>query len=181
MRAKRYLFALMLTCLLAAPVGLLGASISLDWDSRLDALGVALVPAESCEGGCWKLISAQYLDEQQSQGLHHIYIKLLDEHGNQLADTPWHVTWPGGNVRIMSKAAPDWSDFAMYDCYNTNTERGAYSAFAGDNVAQSETVTGLGLPFCIHNSFRLTWKWQPQGAPCVGCIPRAYLSLMSAP
>jgi hypothetical protein len=181
MRAKRYLFALMLTCLLAAPVGLLGASISLDWDSRLDALGVALVPAESCEGGCWKLVSAQYLGEQQSQGLHHIYIKLLDEQGNQLADTPWHTFYSGGDVRIMSKAAPDWSDFAMYSCYFPDRERGAYSAFAGDNVAQSDRVTGLGLPVCTHVSFRLVWKWQPASAPCVGCVPRGYLPFTSAP
>lgn len=180
MKLKRHLFALILAYLLSAPVGLLGASPSLDWDPRLGPLGVELMPAENCSGGCWKLTSAQYLDEQQSQGLHHIYIKLLDEHGNQLADAPWHVAYPGGDVRIMTKAAPDWSDFAMYDCYNTNTERGAYSAFAGDNIGQSGVVQNMGLPFCIHNSFRLIWEWQPATAPCVGCAPRGYLPLLRA-
>lgn len=181
MKTRCCLFALILACLLSAPVGLLGATPALEWDERLGPLGVELVPAESCEAGCWKLISAQYLDEQQSQGLHHAFVKLLDEHGNQLADMPWHTFWPGGDVRIMSKPAPDWADFALFDCYFPDRERGAYSAFAGDNVAQSDQITGLGLPVCTHVSFRLTWQWQPPSAPCVGCIPRAYLPLMSAP
>lgn len=153
----------------------------LAWDPRLDSLGVTLEAAVECSGGCWKLISAQYLDEQESQGLHHLFVKLLDEQGNQLGDRPWIVFYPGGSVRVLSKSAPDWADFALFDCYLPDRERGAYSAFAGDDIAKSDIVSGLGLPACIHNSYRFVWQWQPPSAPCVGCVPKAFLPLVLNP
>lgn len=152
---------------------------ALEWDSRLDPLGVALEPAADCSGGCWRLVSAQYEDEQESAGLHHIWAKALDENGQELAGQEWRVLYPGNGFVLTTKAPPEWADFALFDCYNPDIERGAYSAYMGNDIAKSDAVSGLGLPQCIHNSFRLIWQWQSQVAPCTGCVPRGYLPIVA--
>jgi len=44
------------------------------WDPRLDALNVTYHPATDCTGGCWRLVSAEYLDIEQSAGLHNVLV-----------------------------------------------------------------------------------------------------------
>lgn len=173
-RARAFLLALFL---LIIPFGyaLQAKAQVVDWDPRLSDIGVVLEPAIDCSGGCWRIIKAYYLDESESGGLHHSFIKMLDENGNQLAGMPWHVTYPDGNIRILSKAAPDWADFALYDCFNTETEHGAYSAYAGDESARSDWLENMGLPFCHHVSYGIIWQWQP--VSCTACQPRAYLPM----
>jgi hypothetical protein len=172
---RKPLFALLLCLLLLTPVGFLEAAPSLEWDSRLTDIGVAFVPASDCSTGCWKLITAYYLDERESGGLHHVFIRLLDEHGNQVSGLPWHTLWPDGNVTILSKSAPDWADFALFDCFDAKTEKGAYHAHAGDSIARSDMVSNMGLPSCHHVAFGLVWQWQSGGIPCADCVPRGYL------
>lgn len=164
---------LLLALLLLAPVGSLWAAPAVDWDNRLTDIGVVLEPAVDCAGGCWRLIDAYLLNEQESGGLHHVFIKMLDEYGNQLAGQPWYVFWPDGNVRILSKPAPDWADFPLFDCFDPKKERGAYTAFAGDDPATSDWIVGMGLPVCLHYSFGLTWRWEH--VHCADCSPRGYL------
>lgn len=173
---RKFLALSLAMMLLWASVVLSGG---LDWDSRLDDIGVVLEPAVDCSGGCWRIVDAYYLDEQESGGLHHAFIKMLDEHGNQVGGLPWHVTWPDGNIRILSKPAPDWADFALYDCFNAETEYGAYSAYAGDDSSRSDWIARMGLPFCQHVSFGVTWQWQP--VSCINCAPRGYLPFVRGP
>lgn len=47
-----------------------------DWyiDDRAATLGVSVERVE-CQGGCWRLTRAEFQDETQSGGTHHIYIK----------------------------------------------------------------------------------------------------------
>jgi hypothetical protein len=172
---RKLLFALLLCSLLLAPAGFLGAAPSVDWDERLTDIGVALEPAVDCYSGCWRIIKAYYLDESESGGLHHNFIKLLDEHGNQVGGLPWNVFWPDGNVRILSKHAPDWADFPLYDCFDPKKERGAYTSFAGDDPAKSDWISGMGLVLCHHVSYGVIWQWQPGSIPCADCSPRGYL------
>lgn len=130
-----------------------------EWDPRLDGLNVTYHPAIDCSQGCWRLESARFEDVDESNGLHHIWVRLLDAHGQQVADLPWHVAWPDGNVRLMSKASPDWADFAMYAGYDPAQGAGPYRAYAGDDETRSDGVHGMGLPLNQHVSFRLVWRW----------------------
>lgn len=152
---------------------------ALDWDPRLDPLGVRLEPAADCSGGCWRLVSAQYEDEQESAGLHHIWAKALDEQGNHIAGQEWRVFYPGDEIALVTKAPPEWADFAMFNCYFPDRERGAYSAYMGSDQTKSDVVSGMGLPACHHVSFRLIWQWQSGVAPCVECVPRGYLPIVA--
>jgi hypothetical protein len=139
------------------------------WDPRLDALGVTYHPATDCIYGCWRLVTAVYEDEEESNGLHHIWARALDANGTQVAGEVWTVAWPDGSVPLMTKPAPDWSDFAIFGpggCYFPDQgETGPFRAFVGSVEARSDTVRGIGLPYCLHVSFRLTWQWVPAGSP----------------
>lgn len=149
------------------------------WDSRLNALGVTLQPASSCSPNCWRLISAAYEDEQQSAGLHHIWSQVLNEQGAQLVGQEWRVTYPGNTISLTTKPAPEWADFPMYACYNLNDGgRGAYSAYVGNDPAHSDIVQNMGLPYCVHNSFRLIWRLETP-APCPSCAPRLWLPIVA--
>lgn len=144
------------------------------WDSRLDALGVTLSPAQDTSAGYWQLVSAEYLDEQQSAGLHHLYVKALDEQGNQLAGVEWHAYYPDGNVSLLTKYPPDFADYPLYDCF-IPPERGGYSTYMGSDPAKSDTIHGLGLIYCHHVSFKMTWQ---RVAPCSACVPRGWLPMV---
>jgi hypothetical protein len=132
-----------------------------EWDPRLDALNVTYHPATDCSAGCWRLVSAEYLDEGQSAGLHHVFAKTLDAAGNQIVDR-FTVAWADGSVTVDTKPPPDWGDQALWDCYFPDQgEAGGYRAWAGIWEANSDVVAGMGLPYCLHTSLWLTWRWVP--------------------
>lgn len=149
-----------------------------DIDPRLAPLGITIEPAADCSRGCWRLVSARFEDPEESAGLHHIWTRVLDNHGNQLVGQEWQVKWPGGRAGMVSKAAPEWSDFPMFGpggCYNPANGPGPYSAFVVQNntldATRSDIVRGLGLPQCQHVSYRLVWQWQP----ALNLVPRLWL------
>lgn len=158
------------------------------WDTRLDDLHVTWEPAGECSEGCWRLISAEYMDEEQSAGLHHVFAQLRDEAGQQVAGEPVTVAWPDGEVTVTSKAAPDWADVPLWSCYFPDQgAAGPYRAFAGGIEAESDVVRGMGLPYCWHVSFRLIWQQVPPGGggepeptptSCTACAPAVWLPVM---
>jgi hypothetical protein len=150
---------------------------ALDWDSRLDELNVTHTPAADCSSGCWVLVSARYESPEESGGLHHLWARALDEQGQQLAGQPWTVAWPEGSAVLQTKAAGEWADVPLWDCYRSNEEPGAYAAWAGPDRARSDVVAGMGLPYCLHVSFRLVWQWTT-GEPPPGMVPVQWLPVV---
>lgn len=181
MTLNRFCLVLLLLLLLIAPAGSLQGAGALEWDERFPGLGVTLEPAEECSTGCWRLITGRYEDVDESGLNHNVYSRLYNEAGDMVAGAPWHVAWPDGNVTIYSKAPPEWADFPIFACYNPTNGPGPYRAYAGDDEARSDRVVGIGLPQCQHVNFRFEWRYQPAAAPCTGCVPRAYLPLVSRP
>lgn len=138
----------------------------MEWDPRLDPLHVTYHPAADCSQGCWRLRSARYEDPTESNGTHNIYARLLDGTGKQMGGAPWHSAWPDGDVRILSKPAPEWADFPMYAWYYWEQGPGPYRSYAGDAESRSDSVRGMGLPVRQHVNFRLTWQWvEPPPTP----------------
>lgn len=135
------------------------------WDSRLPALNVTYHPATDCATGCWRLHSGIFEDSHESGGQHHIFGRLTINNQSP-AGLPWHVAYPDGNVRILTKAAPEWSDFPMFAEYDPDEgEAGPYYAYAGDDTTRSDTVRGMGLPERQHVNFRLIWVWVNSNTP----------------
>lgn len=144
------------------------------WDPRLNELNVTYHPAADCSNGCWQLLRAEYLDEGQSGGLHHVFAKSLDVSGQHVGGTPWRVAWMDGMDQSVTKPPPDWGDLALWDCYFPDQgEAGGYRAYMGTTESRSDVVRGMGLPYCIHTSFRLTWQWNPGIPPTPTATPTA--------
>lgn len=159
------------------------AAPAVEWDARLDKLRVTLAPAADCSGGCWRLRSARYEDQNEAGGLHHIWARAMDANGSFLEGKPWTVAWPGGSQALSTKPPSEWSDHAMWDCYAVyQGETGAYSAYMGDDPARSDTVRGMGLPYCLHVNFRLVWQWtDPTAPPPASPTPWAYITATLPP
>jgi len=123
------------------------------WDPRLDELGIQLQPAiVTAREAYWRLVEAKYLDPQQAQGRHHIYVRMLDEAGQPLAGQTVWVRWADGQERLVSRVAASpwaWANFPMYG------PLGAYQV-TGDGV--SDAVQGLGLPAKHHVAYLLTFQ-----------------------
>jgi hypothetical protein len=144
----------------------MASPLPLVWDVRLDELNVTRTAAADCSAGCWRLVEARYEDPDEAAGLHHIWGRVLDADGQQLAGQPWTVAWGGGSAALQTKAPGEWADFPMYASYDPFLgEAGPYRAFAGSDEARSDTVRGMGLPLKHHVNFRLVWQWQSQAQP----------------
>lgn len=99
--------------------------------------GVSIVESSRAT---WKVKQIDWLDEQESQGRHHIYFDTLDESGNRLAGIRIRVVWPTGSTVVTSEAKPGepWSaNFPM------SPSRNEFSAQVLDG--DSEMVRGIGM------------------------------------
>ncbi len=131
------------------------------WDARLDQLGVNLAEAQVGSGQpYWRLIDAQWQNEQEAGGKHHIYVEVLDENGQRIVGQPVTVFWPdGGDTGVTEdKAPPDYAyNYPMYkagNSYNVKIEG-----------LPSDVVQGLGLGepgehrfYTIHTVFKLIFQ-----------------------
>jgi hypothetical protein len=125
---------------------------------------VSITTATNCTHGCWKIVDAVYWNEGESNGLHHLFARTLDSHGNQIVQ-PFTVAWADGSTTAQTKPPPDYGDIPLWDCHFPDQgETGAYRGFAGIWEANSDTIHGLGLPYCQHVSFVVTWQWVESGS-----------------
>jgi hypothetical protein len=132
------------------------------WDPRLNELGVYLEPANPAQGqGYWRLAGALWADEEESAGLHHIFIDVEDQSGNRVVGQPVVVEWSTGSLTLVieDRPPPEWgTDFAMYNTL------GSYAVRVGGG-ALSDRIVGLGLgtpehpDWTIHTSFYLLFRW----------------------
>lgn len=124
---------------------------------------VSVVAAQDCSAGCWRVVSVEYLDEVQSAGLHHLFARTLDVQGNQIVGK-MNIAWDGGSTWAQTKPPPDFGDIPLWACFRANEgEVGGYKGFAGEWEANSDVVRGMGLPYCAHVSYRITWRWDNGG------------------
>jgi hypothetical protein len=146
------------------------------WDSRLDQRGTELREATVQPGqGHWRLVRAVWYDEQESQGMHHIFVDTLDANGQRITGVPIRFYWNQGELIRPTEAKPGEPyalDFGMY------VVAPSYGAYPNDGHP-ADDVWGMGigsieLPFhTIHSSYGLTWQWviQPSGTPSATATP----------
>ncbi len=136
----------------------------LQWDARLDALGVKLTRSDAVQA--WRLIAAEYQDETQSSGTHHIYVRAQNNDGTPAAGVRFVVDWNGRTPDTPSSTlttdANGEANFPMFAILHPELQDGPYFTFARD--AASDAVSGMGLPVNRHVNFILTFRWSA-GAP----------------
>ena len=132
-------------------------AIELEWDWRLDALGIAVEPANAAPGQeYWKLVRAVYQAPDEAGGNHHIYYNLLDENQRPVANQKVWQGWPEDKTDAATNDQgesniPLWASFAP-----DRDEIGPY--FAWIDGLPSDRVVGMGLPLKRHVNFFLTWQ-----------------------
>ncbi len=132
----------------------------MNWDSRLDALGVKLNPTPSAR---WALASGIYQDDTQSGGNHIIHFTVQDEQARPCPNVPCIVDWIGrdpGDVptRVVTdeQGTANVPIYANLDIHQLN---GPYFAYI-EKQDVSDVVTGMGLPEHHHVNFLLTFAPQ---------------------
>ena len=88
---------------------------SLAWDERLDWLGVTLELANAA-GPRWRLIKARWMNEKESGGKHHIYVDVLDEHGDRIIGQAVTVFWADDKHQGKQKASQPMSFHLTIRC-----------------------------------------------------------------
>ncbi len=144
-----------------------------DWDPRLDARGAVLVPATVEAGeGYWRLVTATWFDDNESQGRHHILLDALTANDERSVDLPIQILWSSGEASVRTEAKPGEAFAANYPMYALAP---AYSAQPNDG-APADRVEGMGLGeidephMAHHTSYGLTWRWTiagPNATPTV--------------
>lgn len=117
-------------------------TLPLDWDSRLTERGVELRRAKAQPGQwVWRVVKARWLDENESQGRHHIYLDALDEQGRRAIGMGYAVSWPGGSHLIFTEAKPGEPYAANFPMTASRNEFQIQPA----GTSQADIVTGIGM------------------------------------
>lgn len=111
-------------------------------DPRATARGVKVKTPILLKGETyWRAVRVEWLDEQQSQGRHHIYIDALDEQGKRVVGLPIGIAWPGNGHLTQTEAKPGEPYSANYPMSPSRNEFGV--RVAGE--VTSEEVVGIGM------------------------------------
>jgi hypothetical protein len=170
------------------PVGLVQAMAPLPTHVVTDPPWITRTNAENCFEGCWRIESVVFEDEDEGGGNHNVYVHMRNQDGLWLAGQPFHVAYPDGDDRALTKAPPDVGDIAIWACFSPGEgEVGPYWVYAGDDPTRSDILWGVGLPECIHVNYWVTFRYEeqvpmpptptPTPTPCVECR-RLYLPII---
>jgi len=147
----------------------------MQWDDRLTNLGVNL---KATADGAWSATAAQYQDEQEAQGQHHIWFTVLDENNKPKPNVRVFVDWVGRDKDDPpTQRLTDKNGRANVDIYanlDINKKNGPYFAYV-EGQDQSDVVRGMGLPEHHHVNFLLTFAPRATTPPPPQDVPTAIL------
>jgi hypothetical protein len=130
-----------------------------NFDSRLTNLGISV---RSNPSATWSLTSAQYQDETQAGGNHHVYFTVLDAADNPMTGTTCVVDYPQDPsdphpVFKVQTDAHGQANYPMYANLDITLLNGPYFAYVED-LGKSDVISGMGLPEHRHVNYVLTFK-----------------------
>lgn len=134
-------------------------------DPRLIARGVTIETPPIAPGqSFWYIVKAQWYNEQESQGRHHIYIEAQDPDGRPQADVPFLAKGQGSQTpgSTNGKTGFDAANVPMWASEGKN----GYSVWINGSVP-SETLKGVGMGADtpegfnagIHTSTGVVFQW----------------------
>jgi len=114
------------------------------WDAQLmDELSIAYQPAVVAIGAqFWRLTGIQWLDETASQGMHHVFVEVLDETGARVLEpVTMTMAWStGACTRYMENTPPLQIGERQFPPYGMNCPM-----YSGGTV-YAVSISGFGLP-----------------------------------
>ncbi len=134
------------------------------WDTRLNWLHIHLDKAQAAPGSSvWRLVSARLEDPHQAAGRHHIYVRLLDEDGQETSGSVV-ITWPTGEYTVTVKPR---TGYDIYNYYGGNFPMyGAVGSYSAAVAGLSDKVSRFGMPGKEHVDFLLVFQrtTEPEGS-----------------
>jgi len=149
------------------PVEVAPAEPGLEWDERLDQLGVRVEPCpeEQREKGYFKLVKARWYDPQEAQGKHHILVDVRAADGSRLLNQGIRVEWPtdAAVIYISKPPAEEYgADFGLYAAIG-EPGKGPYSVSIEGVPSDKVCGLGLGTPeqpdSSVYTCFGLVWQF----------------------
>ncbi len=135
----------------------------MDFDPRLTNLGISV---KVNPNAMWGLVSAQYQDETQAGGNHHIYFTVMDVSNKQTGGVKCVVDWvgrePGDKPTVTLSDPSQPANFPMYANLDITLKNGPYFAYIEDPNT-SDVVSGMGLPEHHHVNFVLQFAAKTPG------------------
>jgi hypothetical protein len=94
------------------------------------------------KGDLYKLEEIVWMDPNESRGLHHIFVDVVDEQGHRLPSETFQVSWSGGAAvaPVEEKPGEPWG--GNYPMYAT---MGSYTVRMVGSGGVSDVAAGLGM------------------------------------
>lgn len=145
------------------------------WDKRLDVRGVWLGVVEAAPDLQWHVTDGRWFNEDESQGRHHVFLKVLDANGALAMGVSVRFGWSSGSqVKKTEKKHDDWlgqgaaGDYSLdFDMY----EPAPSYWLKIDDGQPSDELQGLGLGsieqphYKIHTSYAFAVQLLPTQTP----------------
>jgi len=110
----------------------------------------------------WRLVEAEYWDDTQSGGKHHIYIRALRKDGSHAQGIRFVADWigrrPDETPGLLTTDERGEANMPMFINFDPRLKNGIM--FATADAAAADTVAGMGLPWNHHVCFLLTFQEQ---------------------
>lgn len=111
----------------------------------------------------WRLVAADWQDDQEGGGKTNIFFRALDQSGKQVGGVEFKRWWDGSIPEVKESRETGWSDFPMWNLAP------AYSVAVGERGVFSDEVRGMGLgsierpDYTHHAVYYLTYQLQEAG------------------
>ncbi len=130
-----------------------------EWDARLDDLGVTL--ERSSAPSAWRVVSAAYQDAAESGDKHHVFFKVLRPNGEPMPGFKFVIDWlnrdPSDEPAVVTTDSNGEANCPLWAAMHPDLKDGIY--FVLPKTEPGDTVRGLGLPSGKHISFVLTYQY----------------------
>ncbi|MCL4395022.1 MAG: hypothetical protein M1482_09515 [Chloroflexi bacterium] len=128
------------------------------WDSRLDGLGVKVKASEAAHS--WRVVAAQLEDPGQTGQNHHVYLKAQSADGSPAAGIPFVIDWvgrdQGDQPATVTTDSKGEANCPLWATFSPSLKNGIYSVTTAKEAG--DAVSGMGLPDARHVNFILTFK-----------------------
>jgi hypothetical protein len=140
-----------------------------DWDGRLNTIGVVRVPAAVAPGQpYWALVRAVFQNANESGFNHHIYVDLLDEAGNRVVLAGGTEIGRANDLRLVWGDAKPANEFPANQPMDRDQRYNVLITLGG---LPADQVTGMcmlagdgtssplvGQPGAFHDNYLLTFQ-----------------------
>ncbi len=132
---------------------------SLEWDPRLDDLGVQL--KRTTAPHAWRLVSAKYQGPEESGGKHHVFFKAIQTDGSPKQGVRFVIDWinraSSDAPAIVETDANGEANCPLWATMDPARKDGIY--FTLPATEPGDTVSGLGLPSGENVNFVLQYQY----------------------